>query len=102
MMMRCTLQVCKSCADFSCMLCWCKQACIEAGARRARPGEFTLRAFLNGRLDLAQVGVQRLHTWHMMDSQLLHIALSAPQHGLVDTLVSLAVSHFSPLLSLGV
>jgi len=26
----------------------------EAGARPARPGEFTLRAFLNGRLDLAQ------------------------------------------------
>ncbi len=29
-------------------------ACIEAGARPARPGEFTLRAFLNGRLDLVQ------------------------------------------------
>ncbi len=27
---------------------------IEAGARHARPGEFTLRAFCNGRLDLAQ------------------------------------------------
>ncbi|KAK9918470.1 hypothetical protein WJX75_004296 [Coccomyxa subellipsoidea] len=30
------------------------QACLAAGARRARPGEFTLRAFLNGRLDLSQ------------------------------------------------
>lgn len=30
------------------------QACLEAGARLARPGEFTLRAFLNGRLDLSQ------------------------------------------------
>lgn len=29
---------------------------LEAGARLARPGEFTLRAFLNGRLDLTQVG----------------------------------------------
>ncbi|NIQ94140.1 MAG: tRNA uridine-5-carboxymethylaminomethyl(34) synthesis GTPase MnmE [Desulfuromonadales bacterium] len=28
--------------------------CIDAGARVARPGEFTLRAFLNGRLDLSQ------------------------------------------------
>ena len=28
--------------------------CMAAGARLARPGEFTLRAFLNGRLDLAQ------------------------------------------------
>lgn len=31
------------------------RAVIEAGARPARPGEFTLRAFLNGRLDLSQV-----------------------------------------------
>ncbi len=28
--------------------------CIALGARLAEPGEFTLRAFLNGRLDLAQ------------------------------------------------
>lgn len=28
--------------------------CMELGARPARPGEFTERAFLNGRLDLAQ------------------------------------------------
>jgi len=29
-------------------------AWVRAGARLARPGEFTMRAFLNGRLDLAQ------------------------------------------------
>ena len=29
-------------------------ACINKGARLARPGEFTQRAFLNGKLDLAQ------------------------------------------------
>ncbi|CAA0831620.1 tRNA modification GTPase- putative [Striga hermonthica] len=29
-------------------------ACLDAGARLAEPGEFTLRAFLNGRLDLSQ------------------------------------------------
>jgi len=28
--------------------------CLEAGARMAEPGEFTLRAFLNGRFDLSQ------------------------------------------------
>ena len=28
--------------------------CVELGARLAAPGEFTLRAFLNGKLDLAQ------------------------------------------------
>jgi len=30
------------------------RACVERGARRAERGEFTERAFLNGRLDLAQ------------------------------------------------
>jgi tRNA modification GTPase len=29
-------------------------ACVEAGARLAEPGEFTRRAYLNGRMDLAQ------------------------------------------------
>jgi tRNA modification GTPase len=29
-------------------------ACIAAGARQAGPGEFTLRAYLNGRMDLVQ------------------------------------------------
>jgi len=29
-------------------------ACIETGARLAKPGEFTQRAFLNGKLDLSQ------------------------------------------------
>ncbi len=30
------------------------ELCVTAGARLAGPGEFTLRAYLNGRLDLAQ------------------------------------------------
>ncbi|NJL15909.1 MAG: hypothetical protein HC938_00665 [Nitrospira sp.] len=30
------------------------EACVRAGARLAQPGEFTKRAFLNGRLDLSQ------------------------------------------------
>ena len=30
------------------------QLCIASGAKLAQPGEFTLRAFLNGRLDLTQ------------------------------------------------
>lgn len=30
------------------------QVCIESGATLAQPGEFTLRAFLNGRIDLTQ------------------------------------------------
>ena len=30
------------------------RACLDAGARLARPGEFTFRAYMNGRLDLVQ------------------------------------------------
>ncbi|MGK2862293.1 MAG: tRNA uridine-5-carboxymethylaminomethyl(34) synthesis GTPase MnmE, partial [Chitinophagaceae bacterium] len=30
------------------------ETCIESGARLAKPGEFTQRAFLNGKMDLAQ------------------------------------------------
>lgn len=37
------------------------QTCLRLGARLARPGEFTLRAFLHGKLDLAQAeAVQQL------------------------------------------
>ncbi len=37
------------------------EACLEAGARSAMPGEFTFKAFLNGKLDLAQAeAVQNL------------------------------------------
>src|SRR5256885_10124483 len=31
-----------------------RAACLDAGARLAEPGEFTRRAFLEGKLDLAQ------------------------------------------------
>jgi tRNA modification GTPase len=30
------------------------ERCLQLGARLAEPGEFTRRAFLNGKLDLAQ------------------------------------------------
>lgn len=33
---------------------WLVQRCVSLGARLARPGEFSERAFLNGKLDLAQ------------------------------------------------
>ena len=32
----------------------CLQRCLEEGARLAEPGEFTKRAYLNGRLELSQ------------------------------------------------
>src|SRR5437764_11720459 len=34
-------------------------ACLDAGARLAEPGEFTRRAFLEGKLDLAQRSEER-------------------------------------------
>ena len=30
------------------------EAALQAGARAARPGEFTFKAFINGKVDLAQ------------------------------------------------
>jgi tRNA modification GTPase len=30
------------------------ELCVDAGARLAKPGEFTMRAFLNGKMDLSQ------------------------------------------------
>jgi tRNA modification GTPase len=35
------------------------EACVRQGARPAEPGEFTLRAFLNGRIDLSQAEAVR-------------------------------------------
>jgi len=42
------------CHGGSCLMRAALDLCLAAGARLARPGEFTQRAFLNGRLDLAQ------------------------------------------------
>ena len=47
--------------------------CIESGARMAEPGEFTKRAFLNGRLDLSQAEAV-LDTIRATSSAGLHIA----------------------------
>ncbi len=45
--------------------------CLKAGARLAEPGEFTLRAFLNGRIDLSQAeavaGVVTAQTGRSLD-----------------------------------
>ncbi|RMG31026.1 MAG: tRNA uridine-5-carboxymethylaminomethyl(34) synthesis GTPase MnmE [Bacteroidetes bacterium] len=43
-----------SCHGSSYILQQCLQLLLEAGARPARPGEFSLRAYLHGALDLAQ------------------------------------------------
>jgi tRNA modification GTPase len=51
------------------------ECCIERGARAAEPGEFTLRAFLNGRLDLTQAEAIR----DLIESQTLYQARVAAQ-----------------------
>ena len=48
---------------------------LAAGARLAEPGEFTMRAFLNGRLDLTQAEAVR----DLIDSQTLYQAKIAAQ-----------------------
>jgi tRNA modification GTPase len=48
---------------------------IAAGARLAEPGEFTMRAFLNGRIDLTQAEAVR----DLIDSQTLYQAKVAAQ-----------------------
>src|SRR5690349_16679733 len=48
---------------------------MERGARLAEPGEFTMRAFLNGRLDLAQAEAVR----DLIESQTLYQAKVAAQ-----------------------
>ncbi len=49
--------------------------CVSAGARLAEPGEFTMRAFLNGRIDLTQAEAVR----DLIDSQTLYQAKIAAQ-----------------------
>jgi tRNA modification GTPase len=51
------------------------ELCTAAGARLAEPGEFTMRAFLNGRIDLTQAEAVR----DLIDSQTLYQAKVAAQ-----------------------
>jgi len=51
------------------------ELCVAGGARLAEPGEFTMRAFLNGRIDLTQAEAVR----DLIDSQTLYQAKIAAQ-----------------------
>lgn len=51
------------------------ERCVAAGARLSEPGEFTMRAFLNGRIDLTQAEAVR----DLIDSQTLYQAKVAAQ-----------------------
>ncbi|MGA8762601.1 MAG: tRNA uridine-5-carboxymethylaminomethyl(34) synthesis GTPase MnmE [Candidatus Sulfotelmatobacter sp.] len=51
------------------------ELCVAAGARLAEPGEFTMRAFLNGRIDLTQAEAVR----DLIEAQTLYQARVAAQ-----------------------
>jgi tRNA modification GTPase len=51
------------------------ELCVALGARLAEPGEFTMRAFLNGRIDLTQAEAVR----DLIESQTLYQAKVAAQ-----------------------
>jgi tRNA modification GTPase len=69
--------------------------CIQAGARMAQPGEFSYRAFMNGKLDLAQaeavqhlIGAKNEHALSAASHQLsgaLSTKIQAIQAALIDT-----------------
>ena len=64
-----------SCHGSPVVLRFCLRRACTAGARLAEPGEFTLRAFLNGRLDLPQAEAIR----DLIDSTTLYQARVAAQ-----------------------
>ena len=57
------------------------EAVIKSGARLAKPGEFTKRAFLNGRLDMAQAEAV-IDVINASSNQAASLALSQMQGGL--------------------
>lgn len=64
-----------SCHGAPVVLRHCLERAIAAGARLAEPGEFTLRAFLNGRIDLPQAEAVR----DLIDATTLYQARIAAQ-----------------------
>ncbi len=72
------------------------EAVIHAGARLARPGEFTLKAFMNGKLDLTQaeaiqklIGAKSEQAFIAADKQ-LEGALSKKIQGFQTALIAIA------------
>jgi len=79
------------------------EACLQLGARAAEPGEFTLRAFAHGRLDLAQaeaVGAL-IHAQTDVARQraltALQGGLSTQIHGLLQRLEGVAAAWLAQL-----
>ena len=64
-----------SCHGAPVILRYLEECCLAQGARAAEPGEFTMRAFLNGRIDLTQAEAVR----DLIESQTLYQARVAAQ-----------------------
>lgn len=64
-----------SCHGAPVVLRYCVERAVAAGARLAEPGEFTLRAYLNGRIDLPQAEAVR----DLIDATTLYQARVAAQ-----------------------
>jgi len=64
-----------SCHGAPVILRYLVECCLGLGARAAEPGEFTMRAFLNGRIDLTQAEAVR----DLIESQTLYQAQVAAQ-----------------------
>jgi tRNA modification GTPase len=84
-----------SCHGAPVILSYLVERCLEEGARAAEPGEFTRRAFLNGRIDLTQAEAIR----DLIESQTLFQARVAAQQ--MDGAVSARLKpHKEKLLDL--
>jgi tRNA modification GTPase len=84
-----------SCHGAPVILRYFAECCLAEGARAAEPGEFTLRAFLNGRIDLTQAEAVR----DLIESQTLYQARVAAQQ-LVGSVSTRLKPHKQVLLDL--
>lgn len=87
-----------SCHGSPVVLRHCVAMALDAGARLAEPGEFTLRAYLNGRLDLPQAEAVR----DLIHATTLHQAKVAARQleGSVSRLVQPVKSQLLELIAL--
>lgn len=87
-----------SCHGAPVVLRHCLNRAMQAGARLAEPGEFTLRAFLNGRIDLPQAEAVR----DLIDATTLYQARIAAQQtqGSVSKLLSPVKAQLVELIAL--
>jgi tRNA modification GTPase len=87
-----------SCHGSPVVLRLCLEQCVAHGARIAEPGEFTLRAFMNGRIDLPQAEAVR----DLIDATTIYQARVAAQQieGSVSRRIQPAKEQLVELISL--